>query len=157
MKLLSLVLTLFLLTNCIGIQKGAGYSVHINIDQHAKPTMEDIKLITDCLNKKEYEVVKTREDQLWKVESYKIFLKAINFDAIKHNYIILVVEYYFSESNKNSGELDKIDVRIGNTQEGSNPILKEEIDLVADSIEKKLSDRFGSKNFSIKRNIVTPM
>lgn len=103
-------------------------------------------------------MVKIQEEKLWKVESYKILLTDEKLAKLNYNYIRLVVEYYFSETNKDApGVLEKIEIRIGNTREGSTPILQKEIDLLADSIEKTLTNRFGSSNFSIERKIVTPM
>lgn len=157
MKVLTLISILFFLTSCYGVQHDAGYSVYIDINHDAKPTTDDVKMITEYLDNTVYDVIKINDQGEWKYESYKIILDGGKFSEINHKYISFGVEYYFTNKSNDKKELKELRVRIGNTQEGSTPVIQKEIDLIADDIEKKLKKRFGDKNFSIKRKIVTPM
>ncbi len=157
MRTFSLIIVLFFVTSCYGINKDVGYSVFINIEQDAMPKAEDIKLITEYLCEVGFEVVEINEKEMGKYELYKKNLKTKEFDKLKYNYIRVAVEYSSNQSSNESGALSNIEIRIGNSREGSTPVLQNEIDLVADRIEEKLSNRFGIKNFSIKRKIVSPM
>jgi hypothetical protein len=153
-----LVSLLLFLTSCYGVNHGAGYRVRINIDKQAEPTINDLELITGYLDQKRYEVVKNKEENSWRVKSYKIFLNDKNHDNLKNKYIMLVTEYYIAnQSNINPKMLEKIEISIGNTREGSNPLLKAKIDSAADFIINKLTNRFGVENISIERKVVTPM
>ena len=135
-----------------------GYSVRININDNANATESDIKLLTEYLQQTKYDVVMIEGKDNWKIQSYKILLDVKDYDGIGHKYINFVVEYYYNELSKNKGKiLKKIEVRIGNSWEGRNPILKKEIDIIADQIVKVLTKRFNKSNFSEKRKFVTPM
>ena len=71
---------------------------------------------------------------------------------------MFVVEYHIAEhSSGNDQLLEKIDIRIGNTWEGKTPVLKNEIDIIADQVVSRLEKRFGSANMSVKREFKTPM
>lgn len=149
---------LIFLTSCAGIHHKAGYRVRIHIDQDAKPTVNDVAMITDYLDQTTYETVKTKKQGAWVYESYRIRLNEEKFNMLKRRYIGLGVEYYFVEESANGeNQLKKIVVGIANTWEGNVPILKTEIDFVADQIIDKLKKRFGESNFTVERKFVTPM
>lgn len=158
MRILYSLFLLLFVSSCAGIHHKAGYSVRIRIDQDAKPTLNDVTMITDYLDQTIYEIVKTKKQGAWAYESYRIKLNEEKFNILKRKYIGFGVEYYFAdESGNEKKQLKKIVVGIANTWEGSVPILKTEIDFVADQIVDKLKKRFGESNFTVERKLVTPM
>ena len=153
MKSIYVILSFFIFVSC----SNPGYSIRINIDKNAKATENEIKLITNCLFKTDYENVMIKEKDFWKVESYKIFLTKDKFTKFEHNYINFVVEYYYAQnSTMNESTIVEIEVRIGNSWEGRNPILKTEIDKVADCVVSQLRKRFDDSKILIDRRYTGP-
>jgi hypothetical protein len=135
-----------------------GYSIRINIDQDAKATENDIKLITNYLSETTHEVLLVKEKDFWKVESYRINLDEDKFKNVNHKYINFTVEYYYVKNKIFERKLiEKIEVRIGNSWEGRNPVLKNEIDRVADYIFNQLRERFDASKISIERRYTGPV
>ena len=154
MKSISVIFFVFIFTSC----SNPGYSIRINIDQNAKATESDIKLITNYLIETDYENVMIKEKDFWKVESYKIYLNKDKFKKFEHNYINFAVEYYYEqEKTMNKKIIEKIEVRIGNSWEGRNPILKTEIDKIADCVVNQLRKRFDDSKISIERRFTGPV
>ncbi len=154
MRSLLLVCYAFIFFSC----SYPGYSIRINIDQDAKATENDIKLITNYLSKTAHEVLLIKEKDLWKVKSYKINLDEDKFKNVSHNYINFTVEYYYDQKKIIEDKIiEKIEVRIGNSWEGRNPVLKNEIDRIADYVFNQLKARFDASNISIERRYTGPV
>lgn len=134
-----------------------GYSARIHISSDARATEDDIKLITDILKQKTYQVIMTKNESNWKVESYKILLNEKRFNGLNRQYIMFVIEYYYSGTSSDLNKLlDKIEVRIGNSWEGRKPIVKEEIDQIVDYLLSFLIKRFGDSVISTEKGYVSP-
>jgi hypothetical protein len=154
MKSIYVIFSFFIFISC----SNPGYSIRINIDKNAKATENEIKLITNCLLKTDYESVMIKEKDFWKVESYKIILTKEKFTKLEHNYINFAVEYYYAQNNTmNETKIVKIEVRIGNSWEGRNPILKTEIDKLADCVVNQLKKRFDDSKILIDRRFTGPV
>lgn len=154
MKSLSVIFIVFVLAGC----SNPGYSTRIYIEKAAGATESDIKLIKNYLLKTPYDVVMIKEKGFWRVESYKINLDEKMFEHLDHKYIMFVVEYYYDKQTINGLKtLEKVEVRIGNSWEGKDPILKDRIDKITDYIVNQLSQRFESSKFSVTRRYTGPM
>ena len=154
MKSIFLIFIAFILTSC----SNPGYSIRIYVNKGAGATENDLKLIRNYLLMRPYDVVMVKEKDCWKVESYKINLNEKKFEGAEHRYISFAIEYYYNNEKDNEKKvLDKIEVRIGNSWEGRNPVLKAEIDKAANYIMNQLMQRFDSSYLSIDRRYTGPM
>ena len=154
MRYLYIIISCIIMISC----SNPGYSVRFNINENAKATENDIDLLTNYLQQTKYDVVMIEGKDNWKIQSYKIRLDGEKYKGIEHKYINFVVEYYYSRlSNNEEKILKSVEVRIGNSWEGRNSILKKEIDVISDHIAKVLEKRFNKSNVSEKRKYVTPM
>jgi hypothetical protein len=154
MKSILYVFFVFLFIGC----SNPGYSVRINIDHNAKANESDIQQIQNCFLNTDHEVVMVKKKDFWKIESYKINLKSKRFEQLEHNYINFAVEYHYDQKKTSGKQIIKdIEVRIGNSWEGKNPILKKEIDKVADCVLNQLKGRIGDSYISIDRRYTGPI
>jgi hypothetical protein len=154
MRYLVVLITLCNLFAC----SNPGYSTRIYISSDARANENDINLITNIPKGKGADVILKKGRLNWKVESYRINLIEKRFDALERKYIYFVVEYYYNASlSKRDNTLEKIEVRIGNSRKGRNPILKLEIDKITDQVLSLLIKRFDKSYISIERKDVSPM
>lgn len=134
-----------------------GYSVRINIDQDAKATDSDIDLIKSCMLQTTHEAVLKKGRDSWKIESYNIILDKDKFKQFEHKYIKFAVEYYYDQKVVGENIINRIKVRIGNSWEGRNLALKNEIDKIADCVLEQLEGRFDASKISIERRYTSPV
>lgn len=135
-----------------------GYSIRISIDKPGIANETDLELITNLLKTRSHKILMNEKEASWGVKSFKIVLPNEKFKHIEHQYINFVVEYFYDEpTQKETRPLKKIEVRVGNSWEGNDPILKNEIDLISADIEGILSERFGKSNYSVLKKRVSPM
>lgn len=154
MKILFAIFFAFIIANC----SNPGYSIRISVNKAVNASENDLKLITNYLRDKPYETLLIKEKSFWKVESYKIILNEEAFNQCKHRYINFVLEYYYDHENENKLRLlDKIEIRIGNSWEGKNPIIKKEIDKAADYVINQLNKSFDLSNIVIERRYTGPV
>lgn len=155
MKLICALFLCVVLTAC----SNPGYSTRININK-ANGLNEDLiqGSIKTFLSNTQHDVVMIQEEKNWKIESYDIQLKEKKFWHLKHKYIGVAVEYWFEKSiSENQRLLKKVQVRIGNSWEGKEPNLKNEIDKITDYFVSQLTHNLDKSNFSIQRKYVSPI
>jgi hypothetical protein len=157
-KVIIFIFSLLSVVSCSSPYDNIGYGVDIRIEKNAKPTVNDMKLVADYLAETAHEVVFIKDFEWGRIESYKILLDKKKFKGIKRKYIRFVLECPFAEQKiDNKRVLKYMEIRIGNVWEGRKPILKKEIDLVADNFMINLEKRFGKSNLSVNREFETPM
>jgi hypothetical protein len=154
MKTVKYYIATFTLLLLLGCSDKLGYSSRINIEENANITQGDIHLITDILKSRTYEVAMIKEENTWKIETYKIMLEENKFNSIKYKNVGLAVESWCGITQDTSC---RIEIRIVNLREGRKKVVKSEIDKITDHIIKNLSKKVNKSLLNVQKQYVSPM